>query len=228
MESALAEQVATVRANMAAACARSHRPESSVRLLAATKTVAPGRIREAYDLGLRLFGENRVQERAAKQAALTDLDGCQWHLLGPLQSNKAAAALRLFDVIETVDSVALAQRLSRLAQATVRVMLEINIGREAQKHGFPPESSAPALAEIAELPHIEVTGIMTVPPQEASQQDMRRHFASLKELSEQLRGGRANWELSMGMSHDYEAAIEEGATIVRLGTALFGARGTKL
>jgi PLP dependent protein len=220
MESALAEQLAQVRANMAAACARSHRAPSDVRLLAAAKTVEPERIRAAYDLGLRLFGENRVQERAAKQAALASLVDCEWHLLGPLQSNKAAAALNLFNAIETVDSVALAQRLSRLAQTTVPVMLEINIGGEARKHGFAPESAPAALAAIAALPHIEVTGVMAVPPQEES----RRHFARLRELSERLRAGRAAWELSMGMSHDYEVAIEEGATIVRLGTALFGAR----
>jgi hypothetical protein len=224
MESALAEQLARVRANMAAACARCHRPESEVRLLAATKTVAPERIRAAYDLGLRLFGENRVQERAGKQAALAPLQNCEWHLLGPLQSNKAAGALKLFDAIETVDSVALAERLSRLAHGTVRVMLEINIGGEAQKHGFTPEAAPAAMVVLAALPRVEVTGVMAVPPLEPRAEDVRRHFARLKELSERLRGGRAGWELSMGMSHDYEVAIEEGATIVRLGTALFGAR----
>ncbi|HUX67038.1 MAG TPA: YggS family pyridoxal phosphate-dependent enzyme [Terriglobales bacterium] len=223
----LADQLERVRAAMAAACARRGRSESAVRLLAATKTVAPERIREAHRLGLRLFGENRVQEREAKREALADLEA-EWHLLGPLQGNKAARALAGFDLIETLDSLALAQRLSRLAPRPAAVMLEINIGEEPQKHGVAPAAAEEVARAVAALPGLALGGVMGIPPAAAAAEASRRHFAALAELGERVRqaagAASAGWELSMGMSHDFEVAIEEGATLVRLGQALFGSR----
>lgn len=214
---------------MAGACARRGRPEGSVRLLCATKTVTPARIGEAYAAGCRLFGENRVQERQAKLAQVAELQGAEWHLLGPLQQNKAARALGLFDCIESVDSLALAQRLNRLASAPTQVLLEINIGREPQKHGVLPEAALELALAMQSLERIEVRGAMTVPTWTEAPEGARRYFAALAELGEQLRLALhrrpQEWELSMGMSHDYAVAIEEGATLVRLGTAIFGARG---
>lgn len=216
---------------MADACARRRRSPESVRLLAATKTVEAARIRAAYEAGCRLLGENRVQERQEKREALSDLAGAEWHLLGPLQQNKAGRAVAMFDCIETVESLALARRLDRLAgEAGVKpaVLLEINMGREPQKHGAMPESALELAGAISGLDHVELRGVMTVPPYSDDAEDARRYFAELAELGERIRtaAGRAadGWELSMGMSHDYTIAIEEGATLVRLGTALFGSR----
>lgn len=203
------------------------RAPEEVTLLAASKTVAPERIREAYACGLRHFGENRVQDRMAKQAALADLD-IEWHLLGPLQSNKAARARELFDVLETVDSLALAERLNRLGRQPARVMLEINVGGEAQKHGTVPERALALAQAVAALPNLHLCGVMTVPPAAEDPEASRPYFRSLTELSRRIRTvlpkPPQRWDISMGMSHDFEIAVEEGATIVRLGTALFGAR----
>ncbi len=227
MPADLSGTIARVRAAIAAACARVGRAPEEVTLLAASKTIAPERIREAYACGLRHFGENRVQERMAKQAVLADLD-IEWHLLGPLQSNKAARALELFDVLETVDSLALAERLSRLVKAPVRVMLEINVGDEAQKHGVVPDQTLPLARAVAALPHLHLCGVMAVPPAAEDPGASRPYFRSLTELSRQIRAvlpaPPERWDVSMGMSHDFVIAVEEGATIVRLGTALFGAR----
>lgn len=216
-----------IRAAIAGACARVGRAPEEVTLLAASKTVAPERIREAYACGLRHFGENRVQDRMAKQAALADLD-IEWHLLGPLQSNKAARARELFDVLETVDSLALAERLNRLGRQPARVMLEINVGGEAQKHGTVPERALALAQAVAALPNLHLCGVMTVPPAAEDPEASRPYFRSLTELSRRIRTvlpkPPQRWDISMGMSHDFEIAVEEGATIVRLGTALFGAR----
>ncbi|HWG38270.1 MAG TPA: YggS family pyridoxal phosphate-dependent enzyme [Terriglobales bacterium] len=223
-EERLGEAIQRAQEEIARACARSHRAIDRVRLLAAVKNVAPERIREAYALGLRLFGENRVQERALKRAALEDLEGAEWHLLGPLQSNKAGAALDLFDCLETVDSLELARRLDRLAgereRAKVPVLIEVNIAAEAQKHGIAPDQAPELAAALASLAHLELRGLMAVPPAATDPEASRRHFAALASLA----GGLGVAELSMGMSTDYTVAIEEGATIVRLGSALFGAR----
>lgn len=218
-----------IREAMLSACARRRRAPESVRLLAATKTVAPERIREAYACGCRLFGENRVQERQAKLEALRGLTEASWHLLGPLQQNKAARALHTFDCVESLDSLALAERLSRLAAQPVEVLIEVNIGREPQKHGVLPEAALELGLAIHSMDRLVVSGVMAVPPATASPEAARPYFAELAELGERLRQALrhppAGWELSMGMSQDYEVAIEEGATLVRLGTALFGARG---
>ena len=222
-----------IREAMLGACARRRRAPESVRLLAATKTVAPERIREAYACGCRLFGENRVQERQAKLEALRGLTEASWHLLGPLQQNKAARALNTFDCIESLDSLALAERLSRLAAQPVEVLIEVNIGREPQKHGVLPEAALELGLAIHAIDRarerLVVSGVMAVPPATANPEAARPYFAELAELGERLRQALRHpplgWELSMGMSQDYEVAIEEGATLVRLGTALFGARG---
>ncbi|MGH9413160.1 MAG: YggS family pyridoxal phosphate-dependent enzyme [Terriglobales bacterium] len=221
------EAIAAAREVIAGACARSGRAAGEVTLLAVSKTVAPEEIRAAYACGLRHFGENRVQERAAKQAALADL-AIEWHLLGPLQSNKAARALDLFDCIETVDSLALAERLSRLTPRPLRVLMEINIASEPQKHGVAPAQALELAQAVSALPQVRLSGVMGVPPAAADPENTRPYFRALAELSGRIRAALTpapgRWDLSMGMSHDYRVAIEEGATMVRLGTALFGAR----
>ena len=215
---------------IAAACARAGRPLTSVRLMAVSKTVDAERIREAARLGMRFFGENRVQERQSKLQALADIDA-EWHLIGGLQSNKANKAAELFDAVESVDSLALAQRLDQAAARLERVLpvlLQVNIGREPQKHGVLPEAAAALTEAVAELPNLRLQGLMAIPPAADDPEASRPWFAALRCLSEQLKGNLRDsahpWELSMGMSHDFEVAIEEGATIVRVGSALFGSR----
>lgn len=226
----LAEHLDRARAAIAAACARRGRDAAHVRLLAATKTVEPARVRELHALGVALFGENRVQEAEPKRAALADLRA-EWHLIGPLQANKAGRALS-FDCIETLDSLPLAQRLSRLALAAGRaplaVLLEINLAREPQKAGAAPEMARELAQQIAALPGLALRGVMAVPPAAADPEASRPHFARLAALAAEVRAATGapaeGWEISMGMSQDYVVAVEEGATIVRLGTALFGER----
>lgn len=226
----LSDNLAQVRQRIAAACDRAGRPHDSVRLMAVTKTVGPERILEAARLGLRLFGENRVQERLAKQEALAGLEA-EWHLIGGLQSNKANRAAEVFDLIESVDSLALAQRLNHAAERlgrVVPVLLQVNIGREPQKHGASPETAASLAESIAALPHLRLQGLMAVPPAGDDPEASRPWFAGLHQLSEAIRKQAATpgqpWELSMGMSHDFEVAIEEGSTLIRIGSALFGER----
>ncbi len=230
MSQVLAESLQRVRETIAAACARRGRRPEAVRLLAATKTVPAERILEAAALGVRLFGENRVQERERKRAALQALEppAAEWHLLGPLQSNKAARALAAFDCIESLDSLALAQRLNRLAARPVAVLLEVNLAAEPQKSGIAPADALALAEQVAALPRLALCGVMAVPPAHPAPEASRRHFAALAELAERLRAlvrpAPGRWEISMGMSHDYAIAVEEGATLVRLGTALFGPR----
>lgn len=227
----IAANVERARAEMAAACQRARRPAADVRMMAAVKTVSPEAVRAVVAAGVRLLGENRVQEREAKQAALADLDA-EWHFIGALQSNKAAKAVACFDALDSVDSLALARRLSRLAQEAGRdlpVMIEVNIAAEPQKAGVAPPEAAALAAAIAGLPRLHLRGLMTVPPAGSRPEAARPWFAALRELGEKLRGHAAGapWELSMGMSDDFAIAIEEGATIVRLGRALFGARSSR-
>ncbi|HET9784940.1 MAG TPA: YggS family pyridoxal phosphate-dependent enzyme [Terriglobales bacterium] len=229
-EVSIANAVDRAQQAIAGACARRGRRAEDVRLLGATKTVPAERIREAWAAGLRLFGENRVQERLSKQAELGDL-AAEWHLLGPLQSNKAGRALEAFDVIETVASLDLAARLARLASAPVKVMLEINLAQEPQKHGLAAAEAEAVARALAALPQLRLIGLMAVPPESHDPEASRPHFAALAELGERVRAGLPSvperWELSMGMSHDFVVAVEEGATLVRLGTALFGSRPPK-
>ena len=222
-----AANLAEVRERMAAACRRAGRGAETVRLLAVTKTVPPAQIEEAIAAGLTLFGENRVQELEAKRAALAAA-GLEWHLIGHLQSNKAARAVAAADAVDSLDSLELAARLERLAAADGRqlpVMIEVNLAAEPQKSGI-TAAELPALAEaVAGAAHLQWTGLMAIPPAAADPEASRRHFAALRAIWEKMRAYSAGrWELSMGMSQDYEVAIEEGATLIRVGSALFGAR----
>jgi len=210
------------------AALRSGREPSSVRLVAVTKTVPADRIRAAIEAGLDLVGENRVQEAEAKRPAAP---GATWHLVGPLQSNKARRAVETFDAIETVDSVDLARRLARLA-AELRpgrplpVLLQVNVDADPAKAGFRPEALESELAAILAVDGLRVDGLMTVGRLAAEPEAARQTFIALRRLAERLRARQPalGAELSMGMSDDYEVAIEEGATIVRVGRALFGER----
>jgi pyridoxal phosphate enzyme (YggS family) len=219
---------------IAAACARVGRDSGSVALVAVSKTVPASRLRAAVAARLTTFGENRVQEAEAKVA---DVPGATWHLVGPLQSNKAKRALATFEVLESVDSLELAVRLDRLAAEVrpggrVPVFLQVNVDRDPAKAGFEPASLEATAAAIGDLPRLEVRGLMTVGRLVERPEEARATFVALRELAEGIRaetrgGGAPPWlgpELSMGMSDDFEVAIEEGATIVRIGRALFGHR----
>ncbi len=201
--------------------------------MAVSKTFGPEKIREAYEAGLRLFGENRVQDFASKASQLTGLKGAEWHMIGHLQSNKANQAAELFSAVDSVDSVRLAERLNAAAGERgkkLEVLAEINVGGEAAKSGMGPES--PALWQLLEAaprwPCLAIRGLMTIPPFTEDPQQARPYFHRLYELRDQIASrklpGVTLDVLSMGMSHDFEVAIEEGSTCVRLGTAIFGSR----
>ena len=219
---------ADVLARIVGACVRAGRNPDSVTLVAVSKTVPADALRDAVAAGLDLLGENRVQEAVAK---VPEVPGARWHLVGPLQSNKAHPALVAFDLIESVDSVKLAARLDRLVPETrpggrYPVLVQVNVDRDPAKAGFAPDAVDAALAELVALPHLEIRGLMTVGRLTADPSEARGTFAGLRELAERC---RSRWpelgaELSMGMSDDFEVAIEEGATIVRVGRALFGER----
>jgi pyridoxal phosphate enzyme (YggS family) len=214
----VAARIATVRARIAEACARAGRDEGSVRLIAVSKTKPLELLREAMSAGQRLFGENYAQELREKSEALGA--GVEWHFIGALQTNKAKLVVGRAALIHTCDRLALAQELARRASAaalTQRVLLEINVGREPQKAGVLPEDAAALLEQIRALPGLRCEGLMCIPPASG---DPRPHFHALRGLAAKL----ALPELSMGMTADYEAAIEAGATLVRVGTAIFGAR----
>lgn len=215
---------------MAAACARAGRREADVRLIAVSKTVAPERIREACEAGVREFGENRVQEAAAKIAQLAGLD-LTWHLIGHLQSNKARRAASLFGWIHSVDSIELAAKLNAacVEQAIrIPVLLQVNLGGETTKSGVEETDAVPSAEEISGLPWLELRGLMVIPPYSENPEDARIYFRRLRSLAEDIQAAglpaASVRELSMGMSHDFEVAIEEGATMIRVGTAIFGAR----
>jgi PLP dependent protein len=229
---AIADARAQVLARIADACARVGRDPASVAVVAVSKTVPPSRLGAALAAGLTTFGENRVQEAEEKVGGVP---GATWHLVGPLQSNKARRALATFEVIESVDSLDLAVRLDRLTAEAgpaerVRILLQVNVDGDPAKAGFEPAALEAAAGGIAALPRLEVRGLMTVGRLVERAEDARPTFVALRRLAERLResgGGAAGWlgqELSMGMSDDFEVAIEEGATIVRIGRALFGHR----
>lgn len=229
----LTANLATVRARIAEAAERVGRDPASIRLVAVTKQVDTERIRALHALGVRTIGENRVQEALRKQAELADLD-LEWHLIGHLQTNKVKQVVGCFDLVHGVDSVRLARELDARAEATWQgearqaILLQVNVAREATKFGFGPEDLPAAIAEILRLKHLNLRGLMTVAPYAPDPESVRGVFRKLRELREEaqrLVGDRAELsELSMGMSQDYGVAIEEGATIVRIGTALFGKR----
>jgi pyridoxal phosphate enzyme (YggS family) len=215
----LETRLAAVRERIENACARARRDPASVRLLAVTKIFGAEVVREAYALGLREFGENYVQEREQKAPALADLRDARFHLIGHLQSNKTKKAAQLCSSIDSLDSVKLARRLDAEGVA-LDTMIEVKLSEEAAKTGAAPEEVPAILDSIRSSQHLTARGLMTVPPWSDNPEEARPYFAGLRELAGRL--GVA--ELSMGMSHDLEVAIEEGATWVRVGTALFGKR----
>jgi PLP dependent protein len=232
----IAENLARVRERIAGAARRAGRRSDDVALMAVSKTFPAERIREAYDAGLRLFGENRVQEFAGKIDSLRDLSKAEWHLIGHLQTNKAAKAVELFAAVDSVDSLRLAQKLNAAAQQLgkkIKVLIEINIGGEAAKSGAAPDSREleELLSAAAKLEHLKLRGLMAVPPFTDDPEQARPYFRKLRELRDQISARRLPAvemnELSMGMSHDLEVAIEEGSTCVRVGTAIFGERTSK-
>ncbi len=223
--SEISERLAEVRERVAAAARRARRDPASVRILLASKTQPPEAIRAAYAAGAREFGENYVQEAAAKQDALVDLPDLRWHLIGHLQTNKAREAARRFVLIHSLDSTRLAAALARARPGMrVPVLIEVNAAGEATKSGVAADAVEPLLLAVRET--VEVVGLMTIPPPTSVAEDARRYFAALREMRERLaaRTGLALSELSMGMTDDFEVAIEEGATIVRIGRAVFGER----
>jgi PLP dependent protein len=216
-----------VLGRIADACARVGRDPGEVTLVAVSKTVPAERLRAAVEAGLTILGENRVQEAEEK---VGEVAGATWHLIGPLQSNKARRAIETFDVVESVDSLPLAQRLDRLVGERggdpLPVLLEVNVDADPSKSGFDPGVLADALGEIVALPALDVRGLMTIGRLVDHAEDARPTFQGLRELSARLRAvqPRLGAELSMGMSADYPVAVEEGATIVRVGQAIFGER----
>lgn len=227
------ENLASARGRIDAAARRAGRHPEEIALMAVTKTFPAECIREAYDAGLRLFGENRVQEFAGKFDALRDLRDAEWHLIGHLQTNKAAKAAELFGAIDSVDSLRLAEKLNASAQKLgkkLAVLIEINVGGETAKSGVAPESDelTDLLRAAPSLKHLEFRGLMTIPPFIEDPQQARPYFRKLRELRDQVAARRipaiGTDTLSMGMSHDFEVAIEEGSTCVRVGTAIFGER----
>jgi hypothetical protein len=223
----LAENLASIQQRIHAACARAGRDASSVTLLAVSKTHPPETIREMVEAGQLLFGENKIQEAKAKIPLCPGR--ARWQFIGHLQSNKVRDAVELFDMIQGVDSLAVAQEISkRAAQAakTVPILLEVNVAGEGSKFGYRPEQLLAELNEINALPKIEVHGLMAIPPYAPVAEKARPYFVKLRELKAQAETvlGAPLPHLSMGMSGDFEVAIEEGATIVRIGTALFGER----
>ena len=216
-----------VLSTIAEACRRAGRDPAGVQLVAVSKTVPAVRLEAAIAAGLTVLGENRVQEAETKAPLLA---GASWHLIGPLQSNKARRAVELFDVIESVDSAELALRLDRLAgelgRAPLGVYLQVNVDRDEMKAGFLPETLEAEAAELAVLPNLRLLGLMTVGRLMGSAEEARPTFVRLRETSERVRAAVPGLGagLSMGMSDDYAVAVEEGATAVRVGRALFGAR----
>jgi pyridoxal phosphate enzyme (YggS family) len=215
----LRERIENVEDRIQTAVRRSHRTRDEVTLVAVTKKFSAAVICEAYSSGLRVFGENYVQELAEKRPALAGLTQAQFHLIGHLQSNKARQATELFQVVETVDSEKLARRLNETGRS-LEVMIEVKLSPENTKAGATPEELAGLIEVIHACPNLRLTGLMTMPPWNADPETTRPFFRRLAELAR----AHGLLKLSMGMSHDLEAAIEEGATHIRVGTALFGPR----
>jgi pyridoxal phosphate enzyme (YggS family) len=234
----IADSIARVEEQIAAACRRVMRPRTSVHLMAVSKTHPATAIAEAFNCGIHLFGENRVQEFAAKQPALqaaeilTGASPARFHLIGPLQSNKATRAAQIFDAVDSVDSLRLAQRLDEACAAIGRrlpILIEIKLSSEASKHGLAPGAGElhTLIERLPDLKHLTFRGLMMIPPYADDLEQVRPYFRRLRELRDSLAQQYPALqfdELSMGMSRDFSVAIEEGSTLVRIGTAIFGAR----
>lgn len=225
----IAANLRRVKEEIAAACARAGRDPGAVALMAVSKMQPPEAFVEAYEAGQRLFGENRVQEWQTKSSLVGNLPGLNVHLIGPLQNNKTAKAAELFPAIDTIDAAKTAARLDAAAAAsgkTLNLLIEVKLSSEPSKHGVAPEGLASLLAELMPLTHVRICGLMTVPPFAPDPETARPFFQQLRQLREEHQRVCATLtELSMGMSNDFRVAIEEGSTTVRLGTAIFGARG---
>lgn len=220
--------IAALEARIAAACARAGRTRADVRLVAVSKTFPAADVDHAMAAGITDIGENKVQETRDKKPLVTG--HARWHLIGHLQSNKAKDAVRLYDVIQSVDSIELAEKIARAVESTGEpagkrqdVLLQVNIGRELQKSGAAPDSVADLARRIAAIPFLRLGGLMAIPPA-GEAEDMRPYFRELRAMRDDL----GLTELSMGMTDDFEVAIEEGATIIRVGRALFGTRDPSL
>jgi pyridoxal phosphate enzyme (YggS family) len=232
----IAENIARVRERIATAARRAGRHPDEITLMAVGKTFPPEKIREAYGAGLRVFGENRVQEFEGKADAVRDLEGAEWHLIGHLQSNKAAKAAELFSAVDSVDSTRLAEKLNASAGKfgkKLAILIEINVGGEEAKSGLAPDSE-----ELEQIPlgaprweNLTICGLMTVPPFTDDPEGARAYFQQLRGIRDGIAARRlpaVSMEvLSMGMSHDFEVATEEGSTCVRVGSAIFGERPLK-
>jgi PLP dependent protein len=230
IEGTIAQRVQAVLAKIRSAEEKAGRPAGSVRLVAVTKTVTIDRIQEGVGAGLTILGENRVQEALPKLAAFAAAP-VRWHFLGQLQRRKVRSVIGRFEVIHSVDSLELAQEIDRRAGEVgchLSVLIELNIGNEPTKAGFSPDEVVQAVATMAGFSHIGIRGLMTIPPQTNHPDSARPYFRKLNELAQRIAACRIPSvrmdELSMGMSNDYEVAIEEGATLVRVGTAIFGTR----
>jgi PLP dependent protein len=230
----LRARLEAINRRIAAACERAGRQASEITLVAVSKTVPAARIREAVEAGVRTLGESRVQEAAAKIPELKLLSAelkVEWHLIGHLQSNKARRAVELFDAVHSVDSVKLAERLDNAAAQSGKrlpIFIEVNLGGEESKTGAAPGEVLPLCEQIGKLQRLELKGLMAVPPFSDNPENARPFFRHLRRLRDEARragavGSQFN-DLSMGMSDDFEIAIEEGATFIRVGTAIFGAR----
>ena len=224
MMETLAERLAEIRGQIAQAAEKAQRSADEVKLVAVSKTHGAAIVGEAIAAGARVFGENKVQEAEGKIAEI-GRENAEWHLIGHLQSNKARKAARLFDVIHTLDSVELAERLERICQEEARaelsVFVQVDLAKEATKNGI-EEKDLPALVEFLRgAKHLKFDGLMIVPPFFEDLEKVRPFFRRLREMRDEICPGGA---LSMGMSHDFPVAIEEGATIIRVGTAIFGER----
>ncbi len=217
----ITERIAGVRARIDAACDRGGRPRADVTLIAVSKTHPASLISAAYAAGVRHFGENRVQEALPKIESLRAAGVTpRWHLIGHLQTNKIRAAIEGFDILHSIDSERLAQAISKRAERPVSVLIEVNIAGEASKYGVAPEDVQKLAQSIGRLANINLRGLMTVAPQVDNSEDVRPVFRRLRELRDEI----GLPELSMGMTDDFEVAVEEGSTLVRVGRALFGAR----
>ena len=227
----IGSRVAAVRERIARAAARAGRPAESITLIAVSKTQPAESVREAFAAGLRHFGENKVQEAEGKVAALADLraEGLRWHMIGHVQGNKGRRAAELFDAVDSIDDATLVRRLERGAEQAGRhlpVLVQVDLGNEDTKFGVDEEHLNPLLEQVRGYKAIRVEGLMAIPPLSEDPEESRPFFRRLRELLEQARASNLvrGSELSMGMSHDLEVAVEEGATQVRVGTAIFGER----
>ena len=228
----IAQTIQTIREKIRQAALRVERDPSSIRLVAATKTVSTANVEEAYAAGVRIFGENRLQEAQEKRRMLGPREGLVWHFIGRMQRRKLKDIVGNFALLHSVESLEQAQGINAVAEKLgIRqaVLLEVNVGGEASKGGFTSQELEAGLEELDRLPHVSIQGLMTLPPWRENPEEVRPYFRQLCQLRNRL--AQHSWmrvrmaELSMGMSHDYEVAIEEGATMVRIGTAIFGERG---